>query len=84
MRGCPYCDQLKQLLTQAGLDFIPVDIETHPKLFERMTEQSGAEHVPQVLVTEYNAETKSLHNGKYVSEYDTLEEAVEKTKTLLT
>jgi len=81
MNSCPHCDDLKKLLPQAGIKYKTIDIDKHKSLFDTVIQQTGFDHVPQLLVNEWDG--KEFINSKFVSDFDTLEEAIEQVKFLL-
>lgn len=50
--GCPYCKELKELLTKDGIQFIDVDVDLpeNQEEFNKIMEISGADEVPIVKV----------------------------------
>ena len=50
--ACPYCKELKELLTKEGIQFIDVDIDLpeNQEEFNKIMEISGADEVPIVKV----------------------------------
>ena len=50
--GCPYCKELKEILTNEGVEFRDVDIELdeNTEEFEKVREVSKADEVPIVKV----------------------------------
>ena len=81
MEGCPYCVELKEIFDKEKVDYVPIDTETHPKLFDALVEKSGFDHVPQILINDWDGE--KFTNGQCISDFDTLEEAFEKVKKIL-
>lgn len=51
-KGCPYCTELKEILTNEGIEFKDVDIELdeNTEEFEKVREVSKADEVPIVKV----------------------------------
>lgn len=51
-KGCPYCTELKEILTNEGIEFRDVDIELdeNTEEFEKVREVSKADEVPIVKV----------------------------------
>ena len=49
---CPYCTELKTLLTEKGIEFIDinVDLEENKEEFEKILEVSKAEEVPVIKI----------------------------------
>lgn len=50
--GCPYCKELKEILTNEGIQFIDVDIELpeNEQEFNKIMEVSQSDEVPIVQV----------------------------------
>jgi glutaredoxin len=50
--GCPYCKELKELLTKEGIQFIDVDVDLpeNQEEFQKIMEISKADEVPIVRV----------------------------------
>ena len=50
--GCPYCKELKELLTKDGIQFIDVDIDLpeNQEEFNKVMEIANADEVPIVRV----------------------------------
>ncbi len=50
--ACPYCKELKELLTKDGIQFIDVDIEQpeNQEEFNKVMEVAKADEVPIVIV----------------------------------
>ena len=48
--ACPTCVHAKSLLTKRGIAFEDVDLSAHPELQEQLTELTGLNSYPQILV----------------------------------
>jgi len=81
MDSCPHCSNLQEILRKAGIKYKTIDINKHSQLFETVMQKTGFDHVPQLLVNEWNG--KEFINSNFISDFDTLEEAVEQVKFLL-
>lgn len=81
METCPHCHDLEKLLTKAGITYKTIDVDVHVDLFDTVCEETGAIHVPQILINEWDG--KEFTNNKFISEFDTLDEVVEKVKNIL-
>ena len=55
--GCSYCSELKNLLEQNGIPFTVTDIDEKKEDWEVISESSGVEYVPQVLMVDTNDES---------------------------
>jgi glutaredoxin 3 len=47
---CPYCTRAKQLLSNKGVEFEEIDVESVPGSFTEMTTRSGRRTVPQIFI----------------------------------
>lgn len=77
MKGCPHCDDFKNLLEERNIDFHDRDIDKYKDEYDLFVEASGSEYVPSLLVLETsNKITKSFI---YVPEknYNELTEAID-------
>jgi len=81
MKSCPHCNDLEKLLTHHKIKFKTIDIHQHEKLWKIVMTATGFDHVPQLLVNEWNG--TDFINSKYVSDFDTLDEAVQQVQFLL-
>jgi glutaredoxin 3 len=48
--SCTYCEHAKSLLTKRGVKFDEVDLGEHPELQAQLTEVTGLESFPQIVV----------------------------------
>ncbi len=48
--SCTYCEHAKNLLSKRGVDFEEVDLSEHPELQAELTELTGMESYPQIVV----------------------------------
>jgi glutaredoxin len=81
MESCPHCHDLEKLLTNANIKYKTIDTDKHKTLFESVMKQTGFDHVPQLLVNEWDG--KAFVNSKFVSDFETLEEAISQVQYLL-
>ena len=48
---CPFCSRAKRLLTQKGVEFIEIDVDTSPGRRNEMLERANGQHtVPQIFI----------------------------------
>lgn len=81
MKSCPHCQDLKPLLTKNNIIYKDIDIDKHNSLFETVIANTGFDHVPQLLINEWNG--KEFTNSRFVSDFDTLDLCVEQIKNIL-
>lgn len=48
--SCTYCGHAKSLLSKRGVAFEEVDLSEHPRLQAELTELTGLDSYPQILV----------------------------------
>lgn len=56
---CPYCDMLKNFLSEQNISFNEVNVETQPEVMQRLVKTTGQMGVPQTEV-----------NGQWVIGFD--------------
>ncbi len=49
---CPYCARARALLTDKGVSFREIDIDSTPAEADRMRQRSGRQTVPQIFIGE--------------------------------
>jgi len=48
--SCTYCEHAKSLLSKRGVAFEEIDLSEHPELQAQLTEITGMESYPQIVV----------------------------------
>jgi len=48
--SCTYCEHAKSLLSKRGVAFEEIDLSEHPELQAQLTEVTGMESYPQIVV----------------------------------
>lgn len=76
MQGCDYCKEVKEMLKTEGIEYQEHDINEESEKWDSFKEFSGFDHVPQFLI-------KTKIGFTNISDFETLEEAVEELKTLI-
>lgn len=49
-RYCPYCIAARRLLTEKGISFEEIRVDTHPTQRQIMVQRSGRHTVPQIFI----------------------------------
>lgn len=84
MQGCPWCTEMKKVLGENKIKFIPRDIEEHKEEYDLFVEATGNEYVPAFLILEHeNGENITHHMLVPEKDYDSLEEALEKIQKII-
>tara|TARA_R110000787_G_scaffold80569_2_gene175223 strand:- start:1744 stop:2019 length:276 start_codon:yes stop_codon:yes gene_type:complete len=55
--GCPYCDELKNMLQSEGIDYSVKDIDDNKDDWGVISEHSGVKYVPTVLMVDTKDES---------------------------
>jgi glutaredoxin len=50
MEGCPHCDNLKNQLKEANINFIEKDVDENERLYESFSRKVDSEYLPAVIV----------------------------------
>ena len=79
--GCPWCTKMKEELTKSGIRHIVRDIERYEKEWERISEEAKTEFIPTVCIVDHTEKTKTYLVPD--TDFDEIEEAVEKVKILM-
>ena len=52
MKGCPFCDEFKQMLVNDGIEYHDRDIDEHKEEYDLFSQVSNSELIPALLVIE--------------------------------
>lgn len=77
MKGCPYCEQMKQKLKEENLEFIERDIDEHSDEYDIFSEITENEFVPAFMIIKEQEKNTSSKLFAPERDFDTLEEGVE-------
>jgi glutaredoxin len=69
MKSCPHCHDFKNMLTEAGIDFIDRDIDEHEEEYDMFVEATGNDFVPAFMLVE-NPESEKPTTGLYAPDRD--------------
>jgi len=50
MKGCPYCDDLKNKLEEKKIRFVERDVDEHEILYESFSKKVDSEFLPAVVI----------------------------------
>lgn len=78
MKGCPYCEMIKDNLNENLISFHERDIDEYEEEFNLFTEVSGSEYVPSFMIIE-NVGGDEHKSHLFVPEinFNTIDEATE-------
>ena len=77
MKGCPFCVQFKEILTNEGIEFFDRDIDEHKDEYDIFTEITKNDMIPALLIIE--SKNNKNESFMYVPEknYNELTEALD-------
>jgi len=77
IKGCPFCVQFKEILTNEGIEFFDRDIDEHKDEYDIFTEITKNDMIPALLIIESN--NNKNESFMYVPEknYNELTEALD-------
>lgn len=52
MKGCPFCDQFKEMLVQESIDFFDRDIDEHSDEYDSFSKITENDMIPALLIIE--------------------------------
>jgi glutaredoxin len=61
MKGCPYCDEMKDKLNESGLEFIDRDIEEYEEEYNMFVEVTENDYVPAFMIIDSPDESPKSH-----------------------
>jgi glutaredoxin len=71
MKGCPFCDQFKEMLVKEGIEFFDRDINEHEKEYDTYSKITENDMIPALLVIE--GEGKRYESFLYAPDRDYME-----------
>ena len=84
MKGCPWCDKMKEALNEGKIEYRERDIDTYKKEYDMFVEATGNEYVPAFMLMKVDGETvKDVRLLAPERDYDDIPEAIEKIKKYL-
>ena len=84
MKGCPWCDKMKEALNEGKIEYRERDIDKYKKEYDMFVEATGNEYVPAFMLMKVEGETiKDVKLLAPERDYDDIPEAIEKIKKYL-
>jgi glutaredoxin len=77
MKGCPFCEQFKEILTNEGIEYFDRDIDVYKDEYDKFSQITNNELIPALLIIE--GEDKKYDSFLYAPDrdYNELNEAVD-------
>ena len=57
MKGCPFCDQFKEMLVNEGIEFFDRDIDEHSDEYDSFSKITENDMIPALLIIEGEEDT---------------------------
>jgi len=84
MKGCPWCEQMKEALNEDNIEYRERDIDVYKKEYDMFVEATGNDYVPAFMLMKLEGETiKDVRLLAPERDYDDIPEAIEKVKKYL-
>lgn len=77
MKGCPFCTDFKEMLTNEGIEFFDRDIDDYKDEYDIFVEVTDNDMIPAMLIIEGNDEKHESFLYAPERNYNELSEAVE-------
>ena len=77
MKGCPFCDMMKDKLVAEGIEYHDRDIEEHEDEYNIFVEITNNEYVPAFMIIENPDEKPETHLFAPDRDYSGIDEGVE-------
>jgi glutaredoxin len=76
MKGCPFCTDFKDMLTNEGIEFFDGDIDDYEEEYQLFTEVTDNDMIPALLIIEGNDQEHKSFLYAPERDYNELSEAV--------
>lgn len=84
MKGCPFCDMIKNQLTENEVFFHERDVNEYEKEFDMFVEIVGSDYVPAfMLVEDVNGDDPKPFLFSPENDFETIDEGVEIIKNFI-
>lgn len=77
MKGCPFCTDFKEMLTNEGIEFFDRDIDDYKDEYDIFVEVTDNDMIPAMLIIEGNDEKHESFLYAPERNYNELSEAVD-------
>tara|TARA_R110000868_G_scaffold314031_2_gene575009 strand:- start:1648 stop:1902 length:255 start_codon:yes stop_codon:yes gene_type:complete len=84
MKGCPFCDEMKDMLKESKIDFNERDIDEYSEEYDKFVEATDNEFIPAfMLLDSEGVEVKEAVLMAPDRDFDDIHEALKKVKMFL-
>lgn len=84
MKGCPWCDKMKNALKESNIKYRERDIDEYKKEYDMFVEATDNDFVPAFMILDVkNGDINKVKLMAPDRDYDDIPEAIEKLKQFL-
>ena len=76
MKGCPFCEMMKEQLKESEIEFYERDIEEHESEYDLFVEITENEYVPAFMIVESPNDVPRSHLYAPERDFDEIEDGV--------
>jgi glutaredoxin len=84
MKGCPYCEMMKEQLNELQLEYVERDIDEHEEEYDLFVEVTENDFVPAFMIIESPEENPKTHLFAPERDFNEIEDGVKIIKEHLT
>lgn len=81
MKGCPFCEDFKEMLTNEGIEFFDRDIDEYKEEYDLYSKITENDMIPALLIVEGNEKENKSFIYAPERDYNELTEALDIIKT---
>jgi glutaredoxin len=81
MKGCPFCEDFKEMLTNEGIEFFDRDIDEYKEEYDLYSKITKNDMIPALLIVEGNEKEHKSFIYAPERDYNELTEALDIIKT---
>jgi len=81
MKGCPFCEDFKEMLTNEGIEFFDRDIDEYKEEYDLYSKITENDMIPALLIVEGNEKEHKSFIYAPERDYNELTEALDIIKT---
>lgn len=76
MKGCPYCEMMKEQLNELQLEYVERDIDEHEEEYDLFVEVTENDFVPAFMIIESPEENPKTHLFAPERDFNEIEDGV--------
>ena len=76
MKGCPFCDMMKDQLTEVGIEFLEMDIDENKEEYDIFSKITENDFVPAFMLMEIEGEDQKTNLFAPGRDYEMIDDGV--------